>query len=222
MALKSLSKSMIVLILNLILFLFIALNYNGAFLESLDYMVINYTRSIPNSILVGIFSIFTNFASFYGIAIISTILILCYKRKDYALYTVVIAVLAYYVSHNLKEYFERLRPDLMQLVQETGYSFPSGSVLIATAFYGFIMLYVHYHGTSKIGKIFTYIFCIFVILGVAISRVYLKVHYCTDVIGGFALGIVLVSVFAILRNLAFGINLRSRLSAEINDMFNSD
>jgi Membrane-associated phospholipid phosphatase len=221
MKLKSLSKSMIALIANLIIFIYFAFNYNGALIQKLDAMVISFLRTIPNSLLVGVFSIFTNFASFYGIVIIFTITLLLYRRKDYAIYNVLIAVLAYYLSHNLKEYFMRARPDLMQLAPEAGYGFPSAHVLVATAFYGLIMLYVHYHGKGIMKKMLVYLLCLTIIIGVAISRIYLRVHFCSDVIAGLALGVALVSFFAIIRNLAFGINIRSRFSAEINDMFDS-
>jgi len=221
MKLKSLSKSMIGLIANLIIFIYFAFNFNGQYIQKLDASVISFLRAIPNSLLVGIFSVFTNFASFYGIVIIFTVTLLLYRRKDYAVYNVLIAVLAFYLSHNLNEHFIRVRPDLMQLAPEVGYSFPSTHVLVATAFYGLIMLYVHYHSKGIIKKLFVYLICITIIIGVAISRIYLRVHFCSDVIAGLALGAALVSFFAIIRNLAFGINIRSRFSAEINDMFDS-
>jgi|GEM_PF-5110305 len=222
MSLKFLSKSMIALIANMILFLFIASNYNGEFLQSIDAYAIGLVHSLPNSFLVAGFTVLSNFASFYGIAIMSTIIILRYRRKDYAIYNMFIALVAYMLSHNLKNHFLRLRPDLMQLVTETGFSFPSAHALVGTAFYGFIMLYVRYNSKSKPVKFCTYLFCSLIIFGIAASRLYLRVHYLTDVVAGIALGGALVSVFAIIRNLAFGVNLRSRFSAEINEMFEAD
>ena len=85
----------------------------------------------------------------------------------------------------LKLFFHRPRPD-QQLVTAHGYSFPSGHAFSAVIVYGFL-IYV----TWKLIKAETLRFIIFsvsilLIILVGISRVYLNVHWLTDVLGGYA------------------------------------
>lgn len=96
----------------------------------------------------------------------------------------------------LKEVFNRTRPDIMQLIEKTSESFPSGHATSTTIFYGllglaFILVTTHVWKKIVIG------FVTLVIIGfILISRIYLGVHFPTDVIAGFLYGIasVLISV----------------------------
>jgi undecaprenyl-diphosphatase len=88
----------------------------------------------------------------------------------------------------LKWVFQRSRPDAPSLAQAFGYSFPSGHAMISFVFYGMLvyLLLVNF----KRGKI-TYLltlFITFLILAIGISRIYLGVHYPSDVIAGYAAG----------------------------------
>ena len=85
----------------------------------------------------------------------------------------------------LKEFFHRARP-MPQMVSSQGYSFPSGHAFYSTLVYGF-MIYL----TWKFIRInwlrsLIFILCTLLILLIGFSRIYLNVHWLTDVVGGYS------------------------------------
>jgi undecaprenyl-diphosphatase len=92
-----------------------------------------------------------------------------------------------------KELVGRVRPDLDQLLPGNGPSFPSGHVLASVGFYGLVPLVVWEATTNRAARTIAFFGSVFVILTVAASRVYLDVHWTTDVFAGLLLGTVLVA-----------------------------
>lgn len=87
----------------------------------------------------------------------------------------------------LKMIFQRERPH-MRIIEISGYSFPSGHAMIGMCFYGFLAYLILRNSNSQWIKTISVscITCIAIMIG--ISRVYLGVHYASDVIAGFAFG----------------------------------
>lgn len=94
----------------------------------------------------------------------------------------------------LKEWIERARPDFEPLVHESSFSFPSGHSMNAACVYPVIAYFLvkHIPFLSKHKKA-VYIIAGTVVILVGASRVYLGVHFLTDVLGGFSLGLLLFS-----------------------------
>ncbi len=89
----------------------------------------------------------------------------------------------------LKHAFQRTRPDIQHLIEVGGYSFPSGHAMISTAFYGMLgyLLWLSLRERSKTAwPVIVLTVCLVFFIGV--SRVYLGVHFPSDVIAGFAAG----------------------------------
>ncbi|KGX94022.1 hypothetical protein N781_02305 [Pontibacillus halophilus JSM 076056 = DSM 19796] len=89
----------------------------------------------------------------------------------------------------LKLTFERQRPSVLEEYDGTGFSFPSGHSTGSIVFYGFILYYVLLHHLRKGWKVLIVSLLIAAIVFIGLSRVYLGVHYFTDVMAGFAFGL---------------------------------
>ena len=115
------------------------------------------------------------------------------------LITVAVAVnlaLAPLTNQIVKQFFRRPRPDLsFRLIEETGFSFPSGHSMTSMAFYGFFIYLVYNNVKNKTVKWLLITLLSLVIVSVGFSRIYLGVHYTSDVLGGFAEGIAYLVLF---------------------------
>ena len=83
----------------------------------------------------------------------------------------------------------------MKLVKEGGYSFPSGHAMVSFGFYGFLIYLAYKKINNKKIKYPLIISLALLILLIGISRIYLGVHYATDIIGGFIIGFIYLIVF---------------------------
>lgn len=92
----------------------------------------------------------------------------------------------------LKTSIGRPRPDTLRLVPGRGPSFPSGHVLATAGFYGVLAVLAWKSTVRAVPRAVAYALATIVILGVGFSRIYLGVHWFTDVMAGFAVGTVFV------------------------------
>lgn len=119
--------------------------------------------------------------------IIVSILLWLWNKRTY-IFPFLITISGSYLFYTIsKIIIHRPRPDVAYYL-ETGYSFPSGHATIAMAFYGFLVyvLFRQYkHWKIKANVLFA---GLIIILGIGLSRIYLGVHYLSDVWGGYLLG----------------------------------
>ena len=155
-------------------------------------LVILNLRSEP---LTKIMKVITNLSSAYVLIAITIGTLLFVKNKKVGLCVASNLVITTLLNQLLKYIIQRPRPDGYRLIAESGYSFPSGHSMVSMAFYGLIIYLIWKMVKNKKIK---YISC--GILGLLIpmigfSRIYLGVHYASDVIGGFAISIVYLLLF---------------------------
>lgn len=94
----------------------------------------------------------------------------------------------------LKNIFQRARPLDPMVPGITNYSFPSGHSLMSVTFYG-LLIYVAWHEIqNRWLRITAIVLLCMLILTIAFSRVYLRVHYASDVIAGLALGFIWITL----------------------------
>ena len=89
----------------------------------------------------------------------------------------------------LKQILQRPRPNELRFINESGYSFPSGHSMISAAFYGLIIYLIHKYVKNKYVKWILTIILSILIVSIGISRIYLGVHYTSDVLAGFLVAI---------------------------------
>ena len=120
------------------------------------------------------------------------------KNKKNALYIGLNVLLCFLLNQTFKFIFARTRPIDINLIVENGYSFPSGHSMVSLAFYGFFIYIIAHKKMKKKKKIFYSSLLALLTLLIGISRIYLGVHYASDVIAGFALSMAYLIIFIII------------------------
>jgi len=137
-----------------------------------------------------------------------------YNNWKLTLQTVSVLVLATLVNIVLKRVFERQRPLGEHLVEVSTLSYPSGHSMSAMAFYGFLIYLAIRYGNGRWQKLVPPVVFGAIILLIGISRVYLGVHFPSDVIAGFLGGIIWVTLSVIIFNIISLMRLRNKRMKE--------
>lgn len=100
----------------------------------------------------------------------------------------------------------RERPDILRLINETNYSFPSGHAMINMTFYMMLLLWAWRYVKNKAYKYIIMTICLIIPLLIGLSRIYLGVHYATDVLAGWLFGASIAFISFIIFNKKEGEN----------------
>lgn len=176
-----------------ILFLLIILSIimNLSVLDSIatfDYKFISFINEYSSDKLSLLFKFVTNFGDFYIPVFILFCILIFVKNKWYFYIEAASYLFSGIITYIAKLLASRPRPLEALIEIPSSFSFPSGHTLTSIVFYGLLFYLVSIH-SSKTTKIVGFILSLIIISIVAISRIYLGVHYFTDVVGGFILGI---------------------------------
>lgn len=158
-----------------------------------DDFFINSIRVITEPMTV-FFKAFTNFGDGIVLVLIILGIFIFGEDKKFSLFSFINLINATIINTTLKLIFTRERPSDM-LIEQGGYSYPSGHSFVSMAFYGFLIYLIF---KSKLSVKFKYFFSTLLgllILIVGISRIYLGVHYPSDVFSGFVCGLLYLLIF---------------------------
>ena len=192
-------KHMIYLCLMLCFFaVFVALlilvvSKNTAQIDRFNYYVANRRNDFWNAF----FKIFTNLGSFYFLMFDALILLVMCRNKKYGILALVGVCFAGGINFLIKIMVQRPRPDLM-IVAENGFSFPSGHSIMSVVLFGILVYLILKFLRARFLKIgLTFVLCT-LIVGICFSRIYLGVHYLTDVIAGLSLGLAILFALVVI------------------------
>lgn len=181
----------ILLFVLLLLFAFISVNvYIGNDFYS-DAVVYDFISSnIINNNMTNIVKFITFFGSTSGIIIMCLISMFIIRNKKINIILVISLICATLINNYIfKLIFARERPNINPIVIEDSYCFPSGHSMISMMFYGSLIYLVYKYINNKVLRYIIILCLSLLIMLIGFSRIYLGVHYFSDVIGGFILGI---------------------------------
>ena len=166
-----------------------------------DQQITDYVISYRTPLLTNYFIFVSQVGDIYGylIVLISTVLlsILVFKRWKYVVQITTVLLLSSVSNMILKRFIDRARPGIEHLVSVETLSYPSGHAMSAMAFYGFLIYLFYRFKINIFLKVAIIIVLILLILSIGISRIYLGVHFPSDIVGGFIAGFIWV-IFCIL------------------------
>ena len=156
------------------------------------------SKNIMNDTLSSILKVVTHLG---GVAFIVLLGVLCFmfckKNRWFITFDLVGCTV---INQTIKHIVRRPRPNVLRLVSESGYSFPSGHSMISVAFYGLVIYFVYKNINNKYLKWALISLLSLLILTIGFSRIYVGVHYFTDVVGGFFLALAYLIVYIYIYN----------------------
>lgn len=158
--------------------------------KSFDTNIYNLVHQLASPTTTLIFRIITEFGNVFAFLGITVATVLLLKKKKYMILILGNLGLIALLNHILKSIFIRPRPLHIALIKETGYSFPSGHAMASVAFYGFLIYILWQTKQKRSVKIVVTALLSILVLFIGISRIYLGVHYASDILAGFSLSII--------------------------------
>ena len=147
-----------------------------------------------------IFKIITWFGSATCLLSLTLILFIVIKNKKIGILIGTNLVIVTILNQVLKFILQRPRPTEYRIINEIGYSFPSGHSMVSMAFYGFLIYLIYKNVKNKYLKLFLISMLSLLIVMIGISRIYLGVHYTSDVCAGFLISISYLVLYINLAN----------------------
>lgn len=123
-----------------------------------------------------------------------------FKNKKTSIFVWINLISITILNQVLKFILHRPRPTDFRIIEESGYSFPSGHSMASMAFYGFLIYLIYKKINNKYSKWGLICFLFILILFIGISRIYLGVHYTSDVLAGFLISIAYLILFVSIVN----------------------
>lgn len=197
------TKKKIITIIGLsIVFVIISILVIFGLTNSIDMGFYNFLMNFKCSFLDNYFILITKCGdvSFICGLVLGVILIL---RNKYSLLYGCLAIDCALTNKIVKHIIRRDRPDVLKLIKQGGFSFPSGHSMISMCMYGCLIYVVLKKIKNKYLKWFLVFILSLLIISVGLSRIYVGVHYLSDVVGGFILGLIILILYIELTNKYF-------------------
>ena len=159
-------------------------------IRQLDFSTLNFMEQVRAPFLTIFFKTVTALGEWsfvLGVLVLISLFFIIKKKFRYDLVLWPVTVGGLGTAFVLKEIIHRTRP-LEAIIIETSSSFPSAHAVVSVVFYSFIFYLLAINTKSIFSKylLISLVFIVPVLLG--FSRLYLGVHYLSDVVAGYAIG----------------------------------
>lgn len=183
-------RQIALIVVPIMLFIILAISIDAELTVGFENWAYNETVEHMSPVVTNIVKVITHTGDPIPVILICLTLILIPKtRIKCGLPVSINVIILEIINYTLKIIFARERPDILRLITETSPSFPSGHAMINSAIYMMLILCVYKDvENKKIKYLLITIFAIYPFI-IGLTRVYLGVHYITDVIGGWLLGV---------------------------------
>ncbi len=165
---------------------YLLINNKTSWIDNQGYYIATRWK---NDNITTIFKFLSSLCSVYFIIFVCALSFLFFKNKNKSWLILFNVALCLLLNQFCKHLFLRNRPIDINLIVEKGYSFPSGHSMVSLAFYGLFIYIVYKSNLNKFVKFLLIMLLSTIILLIGVSRIYLGVHYTSDVIAGFSLSL---------------------------------
>lgn len=161
-----------------------------------DIAVRDFAVSIRNDFLNVVIPALTHCGDTVTIVALCAILVILPTRKKYGFPVTLAALTGLAIYKPMKHVFLRERPDVMyHLVEQGGYSFPSGHSTSSVIVYGLLLYLIRKHCKNETLKNVLSAICLIFAVCIGPSRLYVGVHWFTDVLAGMCFGLAVVAIY---------------------------
>ena len=182
-------------VISLVIFIILFSLVNSDMIEIFDNFCYKYVSLLIAPRMTFFVKMITHLGSSTVLISIALIIMLLPKEKKCGILVGMNLLIVYLLNLLLKSIFSRPRPIDINLIEASGYSFPSGHAMISTGFYGFLIYLIwKTKFNKKIKWLYTIILSILILL-ICVTRIYLGVHYASDVLAGFCIAITYLIIF---------------------------
>ena len=180
-----------------VLFIILIVLIETHVIDSFDTSIYNIVTLKMNDTITVINKIITFLGStifIVSLCVVLFFLFLILKKKNISFIIASCLIISTIFNNVVKLIIRRPRPEVLRLVTEKSFSFPSGHTMGAISMYGIILYLIIKSNLNKNVKLMLgIIFSILPIL-VGISRIYLGAHFASDIIGGIILALTLILI----------------------------
>lgn len=191
------------IILSICLILFLALAedvFNKEIMQG-DIIGYNFVKTyLIKKEITPIMKLITFFGGATCLIGLTLVLFITIKNKKIGLLIGTNLIVITILNQIFKFILQRPRPTENRIINENGYSFPSGHSMISMAFYGFLIYLIYKYVKNKKIKYISITLISVLIIFIGISRIYLGVHYTSDVLAGFLFSISYLIIYVLIAN----------------------
>ena len=186
-------NNLIVIGLLILLFILVTMFVSNGLTKNIDNSVYNFIISFRCNFLDNYFKLITKLGNVTYVIIVLGICVLFIRNRNvvYLCFSMSLSVIFNYI---IKHIIKRDRPNILRLISQGGYSYPSGHTMISICCYGYLFYYVYKYVKNKYLRISLLVLLSLIIISIPISRIYLGVHYFSDIFGGLLLGGVILFI----------------------------